>query len=46
MLILRPPYPKLALKMSMAKKMLANNEPTERITEYTGLTSEEIEKLK
>ncbi|WP_341788624.1 MULTISPECIES: Rpn family recombination-promoting nuclease/putative transposase [unclassified Rickettsia] len=34
------------VKMSMAKKMLANNEPTERITEYTGLTSEEIEKLK
>lgn len=32
-------------KIILAKKMLANNEPTERITQYTGLTTEEIEKI-
>ena len=32
-------------KIEIAKNMLANNEPVEKIVSYTGLTKEEVEKL-
>ena len=32
-------------KIEIAKNMLANNEPVEKIVSYTGLTKEEIKKI-
>ncbi len=36
----------LRKQIQMAKTMLADNEPDERITKYTGLTFEQVEELR